>query len=77
VVNTYGQWKAVFITWLLGTNYDEKGNYAHRADFRGVLNNLLEIEKYLETDASPTIAMTHLANLTKRYYNCLNFIIIL
>ncbi len=63
VVNTYGSGKTVYIPWMIGANYDEKGNYAHRAVFRGALNNLLGIEKYLETDASATIEMTHLANL--------------
>jgi hypothetical protein len=63
IVNSYGKGKTVYIPWMLGASYDEKGNYAHRAVFRGSLNNLLKVGKYLETDASPMIEMTHLANL--------------
>ena len=63
VVNSYGKGKTIYIPWMLGASYDEKGNYAHRAIFRGSLNNLLKVGKYLETDASPMIEMTHLANL--------------
>jgi hypothetical protein len=48
---------------MLGSEYDAKGNYAHRAVFMGSLNKLLHIEKTIETDASPMVEMTHLANL--------------
>ncbi len=58
-----GKGKTVFIPWMLGSEYDAKGNYAHRAVFLGSLNTLLQIEKTIETDASPMVEMTHLANL--------------
>ena len=58
-----GKGKTVFIPWMLGSEYDAKGNYAHRAVFLGSLNKLLQIEKTIETDASPMVEMTHLANL--------------
>ena len=48
---------------MLGTEYDAKGNYAHRALFLGSLKELLNVECDLETNASPVIEMTHLANL--------------
>lgn len=63
VAYTYGKGKTVFIPWMLGAEYDAKGNYAHRAVFLGSLNNLLQVEKNIETDASAMIEMTHLANL--------------
>ncbi len=63
VAYTYGQGKTVFIPWMLGSEYNIKGNYAQRALFLGSLKNLLELENDLETDASPVIEMTHLANL--------------
>jgi hypothetical protein len=63
VAYTYGQGKTVFIPRLLGSEYNIKGNYAQRALFLGSLKNLLELENDMETDASPVIEMTHLANL--------------
>ncbi|OFX38961.1 MAG: hypothetical protein A2X03_13750 [Bacteroidetes bacterium GWA2_40_15] len=60
---TYGKGKTVFIPWMLGSEYNKKGNYAHRALFLASLNTLLKVESDLETDASPLIEMTRLANL--------------
>ena len=59
---SYGKGKTVYIPWLLGSEYDAKGNYAHRAVFLGSLNNLLQVEANIKTDASPMIEITHLAN---------------
>ena len=63
VSNTYGSGKTVFIPWMIGTDYNKKGNYSQRALFLGSLNNLLNVGKNIETDASSMIEMTHLANL--------------
>jgi hypothetical protein len=63
IANTYGKGKTVFIPWMIGSEYNNKGNYAQRALFTGSLKNLLKIENAIETDASPVIEMTHLANL--------------
>ena len=52
---------------MLGSEYDAKGNYAHRAVFLGALNNLLQIDRTIETDASPMLEMTHLANLNNAF----------
>ena len=57
VAYTYGQGKTVFIPWMLGSEYNMKGNYAQRALFLGLLKNLLELKKDLETDASPVIEL--------------------
>jgi len=62
VAYTYGKGKSVFIPWLIGTDYDKKGNYAQKALFIGALNNLLNVDKSIETDAPALIEMTHLAN---------------
>jgi hypothetical protein len=62
VSNEFGKGKSVFIPWQLGLQYHFKGNYAHRALFTGVLQNLMQVEKTIITDASPLIEMTHLAN---------------
>ncbi len=59
----YGQGKTVFIPWMIGSEYNIKGNYSQRALFLGSLKNLLKVESAIETDASPVIEMTHLANL--------------
>ena len=58
-----GKGKTVYIPWLIGSDYNMKGNYAQRALFLGSLNNLLKPDWALETDASPLIEMTHMANL--------------
>ncbi len=63
ILNDYGKGKTVFIPWMLGSEYNLKGNYAQRALFLSSLNKLLEVESAIETDASPLIEMTHLANL--------------
>ena len=59
----YGKGKSVFIPWLIGSDYNAKGNYAQRKLFAGSLKNLLKVENAIETDASAAIEMTHLANL--------------
>lgn len=59
----YGEGQTVYLPWMLGSEYDAKGNYAHRAVFIGSLKNLLKIETSIETDASPLVEMTHLVNL--------------
>jgi hypothetical protein len=59
----YGKGKTVFIPWMIGTEYNNKGNYAQRALFLASLRTLLKAETNLKTDASPLIEMTHLANL--------------
>lgn len=59
----YGKGSTVYIPWMIGSDYNLKGNYAQRALFLGSLKNILNAESALETDASPVIEMTHLANL--------------
>jgi hypothetical protein len=63
VAYTFGKGKTVFIPWMIGTEYNIKGNYSQRALFLGSLRNLLNVQNSLVTDASPVIEMTHLANL--------------
>jgi hypothetical protein len=60
---TFGKGKTVFIPWTIGSEYNIKGNYAQRALFLGSLKNLLKVGSAIETNASPVIEMTHLANL--------------
>jgi hypothetical protein len=62
VVNEYGKGKSVLIPWLLGAQYNWRGNNAHRALFKASLQNLLQIEDQLVTDCSPLIEMTHFEN---------------
>ena len=62
IYNTYGNGKSVFIPWRIGTQYKVKGHYMHRTLFVSALNNLLGVENTINTDASPVIEMTHLAN---------------
>ena len=67
IVNTYGKGKTVFIPWKIGSEYNLKGNYAHRALFLASVNKLLEAGHSVETDASPLIEVTHLANLNGKF----------
>jgi hypothetical protein len=62
VVNSYGDGKSVFIPWQIGAQYDFKGNYTHRSLFMASLEHVLGVERYLETDATPLVEMTHLVN---------------
>jgi hypothetical protein len=62
IVSSIGNGKSVFIPWQIGAQYDFKGNYAHRALFLASLENMLDIESSIETNASHLIEMTHLAN---------------
>lgn len=62
VANSFGEGRAVFIPWLIGTQYGWKGNNGQRALFVAALENLLHVESALVTDASPLIEMTHLGN---------------
>ena len=59
----YGNGKTVFIPWMIGSEYNTNCNYAQKALFLVSLKNLLKVESALETDVSPVIEMTHLANL--------------
>jgi hypothetical protein len=59
----YGKGITVFIPWMIGSDYNAKGNYAQRALFLGSIKNILGVESDIETDASPLIEMTHLANM--------------
>lgn len=62
ISNTYGKGKSVFIPWELGAQYKLKGHYMHRTLFVSALQNLLNVERTIETDASPLIEMSHLDN---------------
>ncbi len=67
IAYSYGKGMTVFIPWMIGSEYNLKGNYAQRALFMGSLNNILKVKSHLETDASPLIEITHLANLNKAF----------
>ena len=67
VYNTYGKGKSVFIPWRLGDQYRAKGHYMHRTLFMAALQNLLNVERTIQTNASPLIEMTHLANLNGQF----------
>jgi hypothetical protein len=62
ITNSYGKGKSVFIPWGLGSQYHFKGHYMHRALFVSALQNLLKVERTVETDASPMMEISHLAN---------------
>lgn len=67
IQNTFGTGKAVFFPWQIGSQYNWKGNNAQKALFLASLQNLLKVEKTIETDASPLIEMTHMANRNEAY----------
>ncbi|MDB5245946.1 MAG: Beta-galactosidase [Segetibacter sp.] len=60
--NNFGKGKSVFIPWQIGSQYNFKGHYAHKALFASALKNLLKVESSIVTDASPLIEMTRLSN---------------
>jgi len=62
ISNVYGKGRSVFIPWMIGAQYHLKGNYAQRALFLSSLDHLLQVERTIQTDASPLIEMTQEAN---------------
>jgi hypothetical protein len=60
--NTFGSGNAVFIPWQIGSQYNWKGNNAHRALFMATMEKLLEVERTLVTDAPPLVEMTQMIN---------------
>ena len=62
ITNAFGSGKTVFIPWQLGAQYDLKGHYMHRALFVAALQNALGVERTVETNASPLVEISHLAN---------------
>ena len=62
ISNEYGKGRSVFIPWAIGAQYHFKGHYAHKSLFMAALQNLLNLEATIVTDASPLVEMTHLSN---------------
>ncbi len=62
IANSYGEGKAVFIPWHIGSQYKWKGNNAQREVFLASLKNLLKYDAFVKTDASALIEMTHIGN---------------
>ncbi|MBS1661494.1 MAG: hypothetical protein JST68_10640 [Bacteroidetes bacterium] len=54
--------RSVYIPWLIGTQYRQKGNYAQRALFVSALDNVLKVDRSIQTEGSPLIEMTREAN---------------
>ena len=67
ISSNFGNGKSVFIPWQLGAQYELKGHYMHRTLFVSALQNLLNIERTVETNASPLIEMTHLRNRNRAF----------
>ncbi|HEY6902226.1 MAG TPA: hypothetical protein VI233_16330, partial [Puia sp.] len=62
ISNKYGDGRSVYIPWLIGTQYRQKGNYAQRTLFLASLDRLLKVDRSIQTDGSPLIEMTREAN---------------
>ncbi len=67
VANSFGEGKAVFIPWQIGSQYAWKGNNGQRTVFMAAMENLLSVENILETDASPLIEVTHIGNRNEAF----------
>ena len=67
IYNTYGQGKAVYIPWRLGEQYRLKGHHMDKTLFMAALQNLLNVERTIQTNASPLLEMSHLANLNGQF----------
>ena len=67
IVNTYGRGRSVFIPWQLGSLYQLKGNYMHRALFTGAVKNVLKVDRTVITNASPLIEISHMANRNRAF----------
>ena len=62
VTSSFGKGRSVLIPWELGAQYEFKGNYSQRILFLSALKNILKVENTIQTNASPLIEMSHLAN---------------
>jgi hypothetical protein len=62
VYNEHGNGRSLFVPWGLGSQYYAKGHHIHRAFFRGVLRNVLQVERSVETDAPHLVEVSHLIN---------------
>lgn len=62
ITSHFGKGSSVFIPWQLGAQYNFKAQDAHKALFLSALMSLLRVQKSIETDASPLIEMTRMAN---------------
>jgi len=62
IVNSYGRGRSVFTPWQLGSLYQLKGNYMHRALFTGAVKNILKVDRTVITNASPLVEISHMAN---------------
>ena len=67
IYNNYGKGKSVYIPWRIGEQYRHKGQYMHRTVFMSALQNLLNVEPTIQTNASPLVEISHLANLNGQY----------
>jgi len=67
ISHAYGRGRSVFLPWMIGAQYHLKGNYAQRALFLASLDNLLKIERSIQTNASPLIEITREANRNGAY----------
>jgi hypothetical protein len=60
--NDFGEGSTAFIPWQIGSQFYHKGNYAHKAFFKGVMQKVLGHESDLETNASHLVEISRMKN---------------
>ena len=60
IENTYGEGKFVLIPWQVGDHYEYKSHHAHSMIVQTALNDLLDLEYDIKTDASPLLEISYL-----------------
>lgn len=58
----YGKGRTVYLPWMLGSQYNFKGNIAHKKLFVSVLENLLQLKPALLSNASPLVEISQECN---------------
>jgi hypothetical protein len=58
IENIYGDGKFVLIPWQIGDHYEYKSQHAHSMIVQTALNDLLELEYDIKTDASPIVEIS-------------------
>lgn len=62
IFNTFGDGKAVFLPWMIGEQYNWKGNNVQRTLFLAILDNILNVDRTIVTDSPSLVEMSHMVN---------------
>ena len=59
IYNEYGKGKTVYFPWQIGQQYNFRSHHGHGALISGAINDLLEIDNPIETNANPLVELSY------------------